>query len=256
MGKLKNRVALVTGGNRGIGRGIALEFAREGADVAICGRTPETLESAREEITRLGRKAKAILVDVSKVAEVRCMIDEVISEFGRIDILVNNAAVSIPPSSILSISEEEWDYIIDVNLKGVFFCSQLVVPHMLKQHYGRIINISSIGGRAGGNLKHAHYVSSKAGVDLLTKSFAQEFGPQGIITNAIAPGFIPAGQPSRHRPPEEVEELNERFSKVAAVGRVGTPEDIAKVAVFLASDDSSFICGQTIPVDGGRMNRM
>jgi 3-oxoacyl-[acyl-carrier protein] reductase len=257
MGKLDGRVAIVTGGSKGIGREIALEFAREGANVAICGRTAGPLEQVRDQIVEMGRKAKAIVADMGDTATIRRMIDEVVSDFGRIDILVNNAAVLLVPDSILDITEQEWDHVVNTNLRGVFFCSQLAVREMLKRHYGKIINISSIGGRGGGSLKHAHYVAAKAGVDLLTKGFAQEFGSQGIITNSIAPGFVPAGQPTQfEQTADEKREMLAHFARVAAVGRVGVPEDFSKVAVFLASEDSSFICGQVIPVDGGRMNRM
>ena len=257
MGKLNNKIALVTGGSKGIGKEIAKEFSREGAVVIICGRNADALEQTKKEIQNEGGQIKAIIADMGKIENIKTMIEEIILMYGKIDVLVNNAAILLVPDSILDISEEDWDCVMDVNLKGLFFCSQLVVRTMVKNQYGRIINISSIGGRGGGSLKHAHYVAAKAGVDLLTKSFAQEFGRQGIIVNSIAPGFIPAGQPAHfNQTDEERNAMLDRFAKVAAVNRVGLPEDISRVAVFLATDDASFICGQVIAVDGGRMNRM
>jgi 3-oxoacyl-[acyl-carrier protein] reductase len=255
MGKLDKKVAIVTGGGTGIGRAIALEFAKEGADVVICGRTMSNLKRVAGEIEALGRRCLAVQTDVSVKAHVQSLVKQTVDRFGRVDILVNNAAI-IHPALLLAITEKDWDDVIDVNLKGVFLCTQAVAKHMMEQKSGKIINISSICGRGGALNDGAPYCSSKAGVILLTQVAAWELGPYGINVNAIAPGLILTPMAGTGKTKEEFEQFLEDRKKGTVLRRVGEPENIARTALFLASEDSSFISGQTIPVDGGRTNRM
>ena len=254
MGKLDQRVAIVTGGGTGIGRAIALTFAKEGSDVVVCGRTEANLEKVIEEIKSLGRRSLAAAADVSVKVQVREMVKQTVDEFGRIDILVNNAGV--PSNALIAdMPEEDWDNVIDINLKGVFLCIQAVAGYMKEQKYGKIINISSIAGIRPTRPTLACYCASKAGVDLLTKSATLELTPYGINVNSIAPGAIETPIYRKGKTPEQIEEWLAAARK-APVGRVGDPQDIANIALFLASEDSSFICGETIAVDGGRNARM
>ena len=256
MGKLDRRVAIVTGGGTGIGRSIALEFAKEGADVVVCSRKKANLEKVAEEIKALGRRSLAVATDVSVKKQVQNMVKQTVDEFGRVDILVNNAA-TLHTTMLLDTSEEVWDEVIDINLKGVFLCTQAVARQMMEQKYGKIINISSICGRGGALGDGPSHCASKAGVIQLTQCAAFELGSYGINVNCIAPGLIltPMAR-STQKTAEEFERFLEERRKAAVLDRVGNPEDIANVALFLASEAASFISGQTIPVDGGRTNRM
>jgi len=255
MGKLDQRVAIVTGGGTGIGWDIALTFAKEGADVVVCSRKIASLKEAAEEIKALGRRSLAIATDVGVKEQVQSMAKRTIDEFGRIDILVNNAGV-IRRALLMETDEEDWDAIIATNLKGVFLCTQAVAKYMIEQKYGKIINISSICGRGGALRGLSSYSAAKAGVIQLTKSAALELSPYGININAIAPGSIITPMTYFQRTPEQVEQFLENSKKLAVLGRMGAAQDIANAALFLASDDSSFICGETIAVDGGRKDRM
>lgn len=255
MGKLEAKVAIVTGGGTGIGRGIALEFAREGASVAICGRSPSSLQKVAAEIEALGGKCLALTADVGMKAQVQKLVKQTLDRFGQIDILVNNAAI-IRATTIQETSEKDWDEVIGINLKGVFLCIQGVAQHMKERKSGKIINISSICGRGGALNDGASYCSSKAGVIALTQVAAWELSPYGINVNSIAPGLIVTPMASLDKTKEQYEQFIEERKRSTVLRRVGEPLNIARTAVFLASEDASFISGQTIPVDGGRINRM
>jgi 3-oxoacyl-[acyl-carrier protein] reductase len=243
--RLKDRVAIVTGAGRGIGLGIALAFAREGARVAVCDVDVASLEKARAAIDALGGQAMALQMDVSRAEQIRHVVAEVVSRWGTVDILVNNAGIyEVLPFE--EISEAQWDRLLAVNLKGAFLCCQAVVPYMKRQGSGRIINMASSAGKTGGTLAGAHYSVSKAGLICLAKQLARELGPCGITVNAIAPGRIDT--PMIHVASDEE---NEAFRLRTPLGRLGTPEDVANAAAFLASDEASFITGEILDVNGG-----
>ncbi|MGG4041841.1 3-oxoacyl-[acyl-carrier-protein] reductase [Bacillus smithii] len=243
--RLEGKVALVTGASRGIGREIALEFAREGADVAVnYAGSEEKAREVAEEIKAMGRKALLVQCDVSNSQAVQDMIKSVVDHFGGLDILVNNAGIT-RDNLILRMKEEEWDAVINTNLKGVFLCTKAAARAMMKKRSGRIINISSIVGITG-NPGQANYVAAKSGVIGLTKTTAKEFASRGITVNAIAPGFI-----STDMTEDLPEEVKEAMIKQVPLARIGEPKEIARVALFLASPDSSYMTGQILRVDGG-----
>ncbi len=243
--KLKGKAALVTGASRGIGRAIAIELAKEGANVAVNFAGSEAKANAVvEDIKALGVQAFAIQGDVSNADDVQRIVKETTDQFGTIDILVNNAGIT-RDNLLMRMKEEEWDAVIDTNLKGVFLCTKAVTRPMMKQRSGRIINISSIVG-VSGNPGQANYVAAKAGVIGLTKTAAKELASRGITVNAIAPGFITTDMTDQLN-----DELKDEMLKQIPLGKLGNPEDIAKTVVFLASDDSGYMTGQTLHVDGG-----
>jgi len=252
MKKLDKRVAIVTGGGTGLGRSIALTFAREGADVVISSRNLASLEKVSREINALGTRSLPVVTNVSVAGQVRDMVKQTVDHFGRIDILVNSAGVLLK-ALIIDISEGDWDTVMDTNLKGAFLSIQAVARHMIEQRYGKIINISAIAGIRANYPENAAYGVSKAGLILLTKSAALELGPHGINVNCIAPGPVDTGFRGTAETPEQVQQWLDTSRKRSIVGRVGTPQDVANLALFLASDDSSFICGETIIIDGGRI---
>ncbi|MFC2003210.1 SDR family NAD(P)-dependent oxidoreductase [Chloroflexota bacterium] len=255
MGKLDQKVAVITGAARGIGKQIALTFAREGADIVIGDILTTEMEAAAQEIRDLGREVITVKTDMTRKGEVKNLIDSSIDNFKKVDILVNNAGIT-RNAPLLEMTEENWDAVLNVNLKGVFLCTQAAAKHMIERKYGKIINIASVAGLGSTNTRMANYASSKAGVIQLTQVCARELGPYGINVNAIAPGMVLTDILYTQRTPEQVKELVEGREKLAVLGRIGATQDIANLALFLASDDSSFITGQVIAADGGRTDRM
>ncbi|HSC43833.1 MAG TPA: SDR family NAD(P)-dependent oxidoreductase [Candidatus Binatia bacterium] len=245
MGRLENRIAIVTGAGQGIGRAIALGMAREGAALVIADLDEANAGAVKREIERGGGKASALYTDISNEGSVRGMIDHTLNEHGRVDILVNNAGI-FPTSSVEEMAEEEWDRVIGTNLIGTFLCSRAVVPHLLTQRSGRIISLTS--GRAFQGARHgSHYAASKAGIIGFSKSLALEIAPYGITVNVICPGITDTAQPRGHQTEEQIYAQGQRIP----LGRIGQPEDLAGPAIFLASDAAGFITGQTILANGG-----
>ncbi len=245
--KLKGKVALITGSTRGIGKEFAMGFAKEGADVIINGRNLEKARGVAQEIESLGVRSMAITADVSLSQDVTKMVEDTIQSFGRIDILVNNAGVNPFILEAEKIKEEGWDQVIDVNLKGVFLCCQAVGKKMIQQGGGKIINISSAAGILG-EQGFLPYSVSKAGVMVLTRILAYEWSRYHIMVNAIAPGLIAGGM---NTPILNKEVLVSGLTQKVPIKRLGRPEEIVNLALFLASDDSSYINGTTIVADGG-----
>lgn len=245
MMKFEGKVALVTGASRGIGRAIALALAAQGADVAVnyAGSEAAAKEVAAE-IEAMGRKAFVIQADIASTEASTAMVDAVVKEFGRIDVLVNNAGIT-RDGLLMRMKEEDWDAVITTNLKGVFNCTKASIKYMMKQRSGSIVNISSIVGVMG-NAGQANYCAAKAGVIGFTKATAKEVAARGIRVNAIAPGFIKTDMTSVL--PEKVVEA---MLAGIPLNRLGETEDIAKAVLFLASSDANYITGQTLHVDGG-----
>lgn len=242
---LKGKSALVTGASRGIGRTIALELARQGANVAVNYAGSEAkAEAVVEELKELGVEAFKIQADVSSETSVKAMVKEVINQFASLDILVNNAGVT-RDNLLMRMKEEEFDEVIQTNLKGVFLCTKAVTRQMMKQRYGRIVNVASIVG-VSGNPGQANYVAAKAGVIGLTKTAAKELASRNILVNAVAPGFI-----STDMTDVLTEEQKEKMLAMIPLERLGSPEDVANVVRFLVSDDASYMTGQTLHIDGG-----
>jgi NAD(P)-dependent dehydrogenase (short-subunit alcohol dehydrogenase family) len=245
--RLKGKVALITGSTRGIGKEFAIGFAKEGANVIINGRNPEKAEAVAKEIEGLGVKSLAIGADISLSGDVTRMAEEAANAFGRIDILVNNAGINPFILEAEKIKEEGWDQVIDVNLKGVFLCCQAVGKKMMQQGGGKIINISSAAGLLG-EQGFLPYSVSKAGVMVLTRILAYEWSRYNITVNAVAPGFLAGGM---NAPILNKEVLVSGLTQQVPMKRLGNPGEIVSIVLFLASDDSSYINGTTIVVDGG-----
>ena len=247
MKRLEGKVSIVTGASRGIGRGIAVRLAQEGAKVVINHRG--SAEGA-EETARLIREAngEAIVVqaDVSRMDEAQRLVQETINAFGHVDILVNNAGTT-RDTLLMMMKEDQWDVVVDTNLKSVFTCCKAVARPMVKRKFGRIINISSVSGLAGQG-GQTNYAASKAGVIAFSKSLAKELGSRNITVNVVAPGFVPTALTEGIL--AEGDNL-QRAVEATPLGRLGTPEDVASAVVFFASDDASFITGQVLSVDGG-----
>jgi len=242
---LTGKVALVTGASRGIGRAIAIELAHQGAKVAVNFSGNEVkAQEVVDEIKALGSEAIKIKANVASEAEVKDMVKLVTTTFGSLDILVNNAGIT-RDNLLMRMKEEEFDEVIQTNLKGVFLCTKAVTRQMMKQRNGRIINIASVVGISG-NPGQANYVAAKAGVIGLTKSAAKELAARDILVNAVAPGFIETDMTD-----ELSEEQKRSMLEMIPLARLGSGEDVAKVVRFLASDDATYITGQTIQVDGG-----
>ncbi|WP_430708749.1 3-oxoacyl-[acyl-carrier-protein] reductase [Paenalkalicoccus suaedae] len=242
---MKGQRALVTGASRGIGRAIALELAKSGVDVAInYAGSKEKAEQVANECQELGVNAFAIQADVSKESDVQEMVKAVTETFGGLDILVNNAGIT-RDTLVMRMKETDFDDVINTNLKGVFLCSKAVMRTMMKQRAGRIINISSVVGVLG-NAGQANYVASKAGVIGLTKSLARELASRNILVNAVAPGFI-----TTEMTDELNDEMKDALMSQIPLAKLGEPDHIARVVRFLASEDASYMTGQTLHVDGG-----
>ena len=241
---LLGQAAIVTGGGTGIGRAIALELASRGCDIALCGRRVEPLEETAQAVAALGRKTHVASVDVSDGAAAAAFVADVVKAFGKIDILVNNAGVT-RDNLLVRMSEEEWDTVVDTNLKGAFLLSKAVARPMMKQRCGAIVCISSVVGVVG-NAGQSNYAASKAGLLGLVKSMARELAPRGIRVNAVAPGFI------RSQMTDAIPQ-NLRDAALANIpaARFGEPEDVARAVAFLCSPDASYITGQTLGVNGG-----
>jgi 3-oxoacyl-[acyl-carrier protein] reductase len=254
-GRLEGRVAIVTGASRGIGRATAQALAREGAKVAVnFHREKSKAEEVVNDINKHGGSAMLFQADVSDRIAVEGMVTKTFEEFGNIDVLVNNAGVFMGGGSLLEFNEEEYDPMWRVNVKGVLNCTRAVAPYMIERSYGKVVNISSVAGIGTASPDDYLYSTTKAAVNILTKRLALELGQHGINVNAIAPGLIwtDMGMDSRSR--EEQERRIELYTRISMLQRIGKPEEIANVILFLSSDEASFITGQVITVDGGRTN--
>jgi 3-oxoacyl-[acyl-carrier protein] reductase len=238
------KVAVVTGGSRGIGRAIALLLAAEGARVVLCSRQREAAQRVIAEIEESGGEGVAVQADVARRQEAEAIITECIERFGRLDILVNNAAI-VRDSLLLRMKEEDWDAVLDVNLKGAFFTTRMALRPMLKQQGGRIVNISSVAGVMG-IPGQANYVAAKAGLIGFTKAVAREVASRAITVNAIAPGFVKTEMTDVLS-----EELKAAYLKQIPLGRFGDPTEVAALVSFLASEEAGYITGQVIGIDGG-----
>ena len=244
MSLLADKVAVVTGAGRGIGRAVALAYARMGADVACVSRTEENSAKVAAEVEALGRKAWALAVDVSDTAAVDVAAKEILESAGRVDILVNNAGVT-RDNLLMRMSEEEWDTVINTNLKGAFNFTKALTRPFIKQRSGRIINIASVIGLIG-NAGQSNYAASKAALIGFTKSIAKELAPRGITVNAIAPGFIETDMTAALD-----DKVRGEILASVPLGRFGSPDDIAHAAVFLAMEPTGYVTGQVLTVDGG-----
>jgi len=243
---LEGKIALVTGGARGIGREIALLFAKQGADMTLCDVDLEQAEQTAKEIKALGRECLVLKADVTDSGSVQVMVDKILDKFKKLDILINNAGIT-RDGLVFRMSEQDWDKVIAVNLKGTFLCTKIVSKVMLKQRFGRIVNLASIIGIMG-NIGQANYAASKAGIIGLTKSVAKELAPRGVCVNAIAPGFIRTEMTAKLS-----EDVRKGMLSVIPLGRFGEPKDVANLALFLSSEGSSYITGQVIQIDGGML---
>jgi 3-oxoacyl-[acyl-carrier protein] reductase len=243
---LSNKVALITGSARGIGKAVAVRLAEAGADIVVndIAAAAATLEATAGEIRTMGRKVLAVTADVSSAADVNKMVETAVAEMGRVDILVNNAGVT-RDALLMRMSDEDWDTVVNIDLKSAFLCSRAVIRHMIKQRWGRIISIASVVGVMG-NAGQANYAAAKAGVIGLTKSIAKEGGSRGITANAIAPGYIE----TKMTEGLSDETKKSYFSRIP-LGAAGTPRDIAEAVAFLASEEAHYITGQVLGVDGG-----
>jgi 3-oxoacyl-[acyl-carrier protein] reductase len=244
-GVLEGRVAVVTGGAQGIGQAIAEKLAEQGADVVIADVQEERAAALAQEIAgKLGRRTLAAKLDVTSMASAEAMVSQVTEAMGRLDILVNNAGIA-RDTLLMRMSEADWDAVLGINLKGAFNCIKAAQRAMMKQRYGRIVNISSVVGISG-NVGQANYAASKAGLIGLTKVVAREFATRNITCNAVAPGFIETAMTAKLSP-----EIVQQYLKNIPSGKMGTPRDVANAVAFLVSDDASYVNGHVLVVDGG-----
>ena len=241
---LSSRVAIVTGSGQGIGREIALLLAERGASVVISDVNEATAKAVAAEIESKNVKSIAVTANVTVSADVNKLVEQALSSFGHIDILVNNAGIT-RDNLLMRMSEADWDLVLNINLKGAFLCTQAVIRHMMKQRWGRIVNIASVVGVIG-NAGQANYSASKAGLIGLTKSTAREVASRGITVNAVAPGFIDTGMTQKL-----TENVKQEFLKQIPVGYFGLPKDVANAVAFLASEEAHYITGQVLNVNGG-----
>lgn len=241
---LESKVVLITGGSRGIGKAIAMEFAKRGANIAICDIDLEGAQKTAKAVEVHKVRCVAYQADVSSLEEVQDVVSKVMEEFGKIDVLINNAGIT-RDNLLVRMKAKDWEMVLDVNLKGVFNFTKAVARPMMKARSGRIINVSSVVGLQG-NAGQSNYSASKAGIIGFTKSTAQELASRNITVNAVAPGFIET-EMTRQLPEDVIEEYLNR----TPLGRAGTPEDVANVIAFLASDEASFVTGEVIRIDGG-----
>ncbi len=241
---LKDKVSIITGGARGIGKEISMLFANNGSDIAICDVSQEALDAAKADIEKTGRKVATFVVDVTNSAQVEEMVEKTLDKFGKIDILINNAGIT-RDGLLIRMKESDWDAVLNVNLKGTFICTKAVSKTMMKSHYGKIVNMASIIGIMG-NAGQANYAASKGGVIAFTKSVAKELASRNVNVNAIAPGFIQTDMTAKLS-----QEIQDAMLKLIPLGRLGTPKDVANLALFLASENSSYITGHVFQIDGG-----
>jgi len=253
---LKDRVAIITGGARGMGRAIALRFAKEGCSSVIADLLDKDGEKTVADVKKAGRDAIYVHCDVTKTASVKEMVDKAVARFKKVDIMVNCAGIGKPPKLINEISEEEYDQVVGVNMKGIFLCLQAIAPHMKENKYGKIINIASLAGISPSSTS-IHYAAAKAGAKHLSDCFALEVAKYNVTCNAILPGMIRTDMTRDFAPPEikDLDEFMGMLSEGIPLGREGTVDDITSAALFLASDESSYITGDSIRVGGGMPNR-
>jgi 3-oxoacyl-[acyl-carrier protein] reductase len=241
---LKDKVAMITGGARGIGKAIALRFAEEGSDIAICDVNPDTLGEAQKEIEATGRSVLAEKVDVTNADDVQRFTQKILDKWGKINILINNAGIT-RDALLVRMSDADWDAVLSVNLKGTFNCTKAAARPMMKSRSGKIVNVASIIGIVG-NSGQANYAASKGGIIAFTKSIARELASRNINVNAVAPGFI-----ETHMTAKLPEDIKNEIMKQVPLGKWGSGLDVANLALFLVSDASNYITGQVIQVDGG-----
>lgn len=241
--RLDGRTAVVTGSSRGIGKAIAVKLGKLGANVVLNGTSESVLKTA-SELEEMGIRVAATVGDVRNSEDVKLIFEKAVGTFGGVDILINNAGIT-RDKPLAMMSEDDWDTVLDINLKGCFLCTKAAAKVMIKKRYGRIINISSVAG-AYGNQGQANYSASKGGMIGLTKTTAKELAPRGITCNAVTPGLIESDM-------TEIlpEDLKQKYLEKIALGRFGTPEDVANVVAFLASDEAAYVTGQVIDIDGG-----
>src|SRR5437588_1288351 len=244
--KLEGRVALITGASQGIGHACALALARQGASIAVAARNQQKLDELVKEIETAGGKAAAFVIDVAEEEQIKSALKSVLVDFGKIDILVNNAGIT-RDQLVMRMKRADWDSVLNTNLTSAYLCTQHAVGSMLKQRWGRIINITSIFGQMG-QAGQANYASSKAGLIGLTMAIAREVGSRSITCNAVSPGFIETAMTSGLS-----DDLKQNAVKMIPLGRVGTPEDVASAVAFLASEEASYITGHVLNVNGGML---